>query len=213
MKRKLIKTEDGTYVIAVEIQRPAKKGEWLISKERVVHSNVGYNFGDLLITHSTSSLLGVKKLSLKNCEAIENGYDLDELIKDESSFMSDDTPPIYKIEVEISFMRGFQKALEIIGDKKFNEENIHDAIMLGIAYEDTGIQGINNLSELKELAVRKSVKTEWDVEIEMNWTPLKTFCDDCGSACYIDKPCDHPSDCNNWKPKLDADGCLILKKR
>ena len=140
------------------------------------------------------------KLSLKNCQAIENGYDLDELAEDFIRDVFDDK----NIEIDlsngivISFIKGFQKALEILGDKKFSEEALYDPIMLGVAYEDTGIQGINNFSELKELAVRRNIKTEWEVIIEMEVINHGTGED--GKLI------------ETVEPKLDQNGCLILKR-
>ena len=56
----------------------------------------------------------MKKLSLKNCQAIENGYDLDELA--EKRFGKS----LHHASSRHSFKEGFQKAVEILGDKKFN---------------------------------------------------------------------------------------------
>lgn len=124
------------------------------------------------------------KLSLKNCEAIANGYDLDDLAENETK--------INEFNSEISFKAGFQKALEILGDKKFSEDALYDSIMLGVAFEDTGINGVNNYSELKEMAVRRNTQTEWGVEI---------ITEDTGLGARINK-----------KIKLDSNGCLILKQ-
>ena len=161
-----------------------------------------------------------QKLSLKNCEAVVNGYDLDELACDEigidisvikhidSKLESHSSPCIPLNEggcvgaglyhMVKGFEIGFQKALEILGDKKFSEEDMREAIsqtrkgmLYNKKYEDEYIQSLQ--------------KTEWDVEVEMkfNHTPkynrtLKT-------------------DFNSHKlesvPKLDADGCLILKRK
>ena len=63
------------------------------------------------------------KLSLKNCEAIERGYDLDELAKREYLDGYDTTELC-----RTTFKDGFQKALEILGDKKFSEEDINNAM-------------------------------------------------------------------------------------
>ena len=68
------------------------------------------------------------KLSIKNCEAIENGYDLDELARE--AFKSDIASDYTNIDKCITdgkirgFIRGFQKALELLGGKKFSEEDI-----------------------------------------------------------------------------------------
>ena len=60
------------------------------------------------------------KLSLKNCEAIENGYDLDELADKLTGQYATLNPKSFKRGV----LYGFQKALELLGDKKFNEDDM-----------------------------------------------------------------------------------------
>lgn len=62
------------------------------------------------------------KLSLKNCQAIANGYDLDELYE---KVVNSDFSDKYEDDVHYySFIEGFQKALEILGDEKFSEVDI-----------------------------------------------------------------------------------------
>jgi hypothetical protein len=95
-------------------------------------------------------------LSLKNCQAIENGYDLDELA--ENAFGDNDAG-------YVGFKLGFKKALELMKH-------------------------------------RLSEETEWDVEIERQC--LDPNCDGINR-----KGCCIPGD----KPKLDSEGCLIIKKK
>ena len=134
----------------------------------------------------------IGKLSLKNCEAIELGYDLDELAMGYDLYEN-----INFVGQMRAFKAGFQKALEILGDKKFSEENIKDAYNMGMlrqkviheAYMDPGGRFVKNNKEkcFDETGCIKSFQqTEWDVEIET-----------------------HPRE---WIKKLDADGCLILKR-
>lgn len=137
------------------------------------------------------------KLSIKNCQAIENDYDLDELAKKfaikELADPNDYEHSIYASTIENTYMSAFLKALEVLGDKKYSEEALYDSLMLGIAYADLGIQGVNNYSELKELAVNRNTKTSWEVEI-------------------LTEPVEQSGD-NVWhNAKLDANGCLILKR-
>ena len=100
------------------------------------------------------------KLSLKNCQAIKNGYDLDELL--DNITPKDGTTG--NISQRIGFVKGFQKALELIKHRLPEE-------------------------------------TEWDVEIERQ---------------CLDPNCDGINRKGNCipgdKPKLDADGYLILKR-
>ena len=115
------------------------------------------------------------KLSLKNCQAIENGYDLDELVKEQ-----------YPID-EPSFKRGFKLALEILGDKKYNE---YVKFMFQFGFNLDNPMSRNEY----DAHIQSLQQTEWDVEIEMWFHGTR-----------------HKK--GEWIPKLDEDGCLILKKK
>ena len=93
------------------------------------------------------------KLSLKNCQAIELGYDLDELVK-EDFFRGKYQYHLANNHLEF-FKAGFQKALEILGDKKFSEDDILKAIEM---YYEKGKIFIEIIQSLQQ--------TEWDVEVE-----------------------------------------------
>ena len=88
---------------------------------------------------STHEELQGNKLSLKNCEAIENGYDLDELAENTyREYPTDlkDATYHYNRDYQVhkkrkAFIKGFQKALELMGDKKFSEFDITKAFEYG----------------------------------------------------------------------------------
>jgi len=131
-----------------------------------------------------------KKLSVKNCQAIENGYDLEDLAYDFSwNYQSD---PNYGDTTNI-FKAGFQKALEIIGDKKFSINEVVELckILISNPFERSG----KTYQELTDSYVQSLQQTEWDVELVM--VPALS---NNGNVYYGDIP------------KLDADGCLILKR-
>jgi hypothetical protein len=67
-------------------------------------------------------------LSLKNCEAIANGYDLDELAFQSSMSDVKEHSDMYRYLAMRFFKEGFQKALEILGDKKFSEEEVYSLL-------------------------------------------------------------------------------------
>lgn len=122
---------------------------------------------------------GLGKLSLKNCQAIELGYDLDELAEKEYPLTGD-----VGIDARNHLRKeGFQKALGILGDKKFSENDIKLAINL--AWDDDNLTTLDIIQELQQ--------TEWEVEIE--------------EFTYIDGK----NDAIDFK--LDANGCLILKRK
>ena len=133
------------------------------------------------------------KLSIKNCEAIKNGYDLDELAEKEYPTIGKRIKSIPTHNQE-GFKAGFQKALEILGDKKFSEKDVKLAI--NIAWDDDNLSTIDIIQELQQ--------TKWEVEIVEEDSKV------------VEK---HIWDGSNdgeltWKkqPLFDADGCLILRK-
>jgi len=135
----------------------------------------------------------MKKLSLKNCEDVANGYDLVELFDE-----VDESIDYQEFDIS-SFKLGFKKALEILNDKKFSEEDIKKAIHFVASWREQLFNGTTKTSELFE----SLQQTQWDVEI----------------CCYLgngDKESDSFKDrivTNTGIPKLDADGCLILKRK
>lgn len=120
-------------------------------------------------------------LSLKNCQAIELGYDLDELVKEQ-----------YPID-EPSFKRGFKLALEILGDKKFSEKKM---LEFGL-YVWKNIDGERTMNQLFS-DYKATQQTECDCIVEMD-----TDCTGEFKYFLLDK----------GKPKLDAENCLILKRK
>jgi len=88
-----------------------------------------------------------------------------------------------------AFKDGFQKALEILGDKKFSEEDIEKAI-------EFGHKTYHSWKDRNEEKFIQSLQhVEWDVEVVM--VPAMS---NNGNVYYGDIP------------KLDENGCLILKK-
>ena len=150
--------------------------------------------------HPLSSI-NVMQLSLKNCQAIELGYDLGELANERSRLMS----------LNSMFKAGFQKALSIIGDKKFSEEDVRKAFVDAFqkCYEvinsgkfDDITSAIEWLTQTNADNYIQSLKqTEWDVWLVM--------------ACGLPDGCTEPEvTCTcDIIPSLDADGCLILKPK
>jgi hypothetical protein len=135
----------------------------------------------------------ILQLSIKNCEAIERGYDLEELAVNyaNAELSKEFTSKVGNFYgFSSSYIEGFKKALELLEDKKFSEKDIEFAWVEG----ELGIHSHKHvLNSLQQ--------TEWDVEIEMEC--LDPNCDgiDKKGVCI-------PGD----KPKLDSEGCLILKK-
>lgn len=92
-----------------------------------------------------------QKLSLKNCQAIERGYDLDELalkFGKEEAYGVEFNGDLWK-----GYIFGFQKAIKLIGDKKFSEEDVRKVIFLCC----------NDADSTEETIFESLQQTEWDV--------------------------------------------------
>jgi hypothetical protein len=159
-------------------------------------------------------------LSSNNCETIANGYDLDELAYEKS----------WNEDSEKGFINGAKAILEILGDKKFSEDELNKAY-----YRN------ENMFKSKpfEFFIESLQQTEWDVEVvtedefvsnqgldyneSVKCRVLRIDGDDVygeyidGTLTNLDIPFSlsglNDVEGNSvGKPKLDEDGCIILKR-
>jgi hypothetical protein len=185
MKGKLIK-QDG-----IGIQTIDGIDYYLILDGKVYHTNP-----------VTLALCNGGKLSKKNCEAVANGYDLDELRKKSyEKYDKDDLSLDELIQRSGGFLvgyeSGFQKALEILSDKKFSEDDMINSYHKGFFSDNSTFK--ERIVEVNDY-IKSLQQTEWDVEIE-------TTCDGVQTGLCMPEICD----CNIIT-KLDNEGCLILKR-
>ena len=111
-----------------------------------------------------STLKGcVNKLSLKNCQEIECGYDLDELAKEKYPYEKTEMFSCFELDCkQEGFIEGAKTILEILGDKKYSEEDIRKAILFG--EDNTDITSSDNLpTEEVNKFIQSLQQTEWDV--------------------------------------------------
>ena len=165
---------------------------------KLIKTEVNYllkNEEGVVIAATSLKNLGLS-LSLKNCQTIERGYDLDELVSERLSTRFDENSGYHKFVFVEAYKEGFQKALEILGDKKYSEEDMLKSFSIGVFTEK---EKGNHTFEYEEY-IQSLQQTEWDVII-------KTTCDGMVTGLCMPEVCD----CNII-PKLDADGCLILKR-
>ena len=175
MKGKLIKTVDG-YELFTQGFLKGSTNHGLIESLNIEEGPIRY------------------KLSLKNCQAIERGYDLDELAEE---WIDANSHKWSNNNNEVgdnygSFKSGFQKALEILGDKKFSEQDVRDAYFHG--EKDSYTKG-GQTKEMENEFIQSLQQTQWDVEIVM--VPAMS---NNGNVYYGDIS------------KLDSEGCLTLKR-
>ena len=141
-----------------------------------------YDDGYMLGTSRESQY---NKLSIKNCQAIENGYDLDELAYDYS--WNHQSDPKWGGTIDI-FKDGFQKALEVNSDKRFTLKEMVECWNRALEFQTHKETLGEHIKSLKQ--------TEWDVEVEKE----NVMHDYNGNISL------------GAKFKLDVDGCLILKR-
>jgi len=135
------------------------------------------------------------QLSFENCDEIFGVVDVEKLAEE----CSIDWEGEVMEHIVSIYKEGFNKAMELNKDKVFTLEDMYDAVMLGVCFEDSGIQGISTYEELKELAIKRALKpTEIEVMIEME------------DILQLKKRAGGFT--NMGKPKLDSEGCLILTK-
>lgn len=147
----------------------------------------------------------IGKLSLKNCQAIERGYDLDELaeIKHPISMLFDHHSKHRdkydcNLEKRNAFIEGAKTILEILGDKKFSEEKMK--LFAEYVWKEVRSGRMKSMDELFNDWTSPQ-QTEWEVEIV-------------GKELHEYNMCSNPKDhVSCFTPKLDAENCLILKRK
>ena len=147
----------------------------------------------------TSGTIEGRKLSLQNCEDIERGYDVFELAYDSSKeFLIEST---HSPSFTFGYEQGFLKAMEILGDKKYTESHMAYMMAKTCEFVENHLDRISSV-EFFNNTIKSLQPKEWDVEI----------------CCYLgngDKESDSFKDTfvtNTGIPKLDDDGCLILRR-
>ena len=178
-------------------------------KAKLIKENNGYTLfvaGKIIGDTNGHPLKSItNKLSLKNCQAIERGYDLDELA--DEYYMEFEN----KIENPALFYRYFKlifpKALEILGDKKFSEKDMSRMMLATSEWLNSEIE--YGADELIKKVIQSLQQTEWEVEIK-----TEKVIDETKIVGAIKGVKGSGNKITTYKsvPKLDEDGCLILKK-
>jgi hypothetical protein len=164
--------------------------------------------GDKMMASSDSDFqidYDVMKISKQNCDEIFSVSDV-ETLSDEYSHDSIwfnkrgacNDQEFFEFIAKKSFTDGFNKAMELNKDKLFTVEDMYYIFQLGFSLNGKAISKNEYNAHIKSLQ-----KTERDVEI----------------CCYIgngDKESDSFKDpivTNTGIPKLDENGCLILRNK
>jgi hypothetical protein len=137
----------------------------------------------------------IGKLSKQNCDEIFGVVDVDKLTND----LPYDMGVTRKDQKQI-WMDGFNKAMELNKDKLFTVEDMRKALITMQVSHNV----IRTTEDREELIQSLRQPTEIDVEVVYQ----RACCSDnhtCGDE-------DNYMICTRTFPKLDSNGCLILKK-
>jgi hypothetical protein len=137
------------------------------------------------------------KLSIQNCDEIFGVVDVEKLAKEETrKFLGHDVPENIMLFIAHSkmFQVGFQKAIEILDDKKFSISDMEKLMFATIEFTEQ--EEGETYPFLKNYIQSLQQPTEIDVEVVMDKIPADLA----------------PG---GWDvfPRLDKEGCIILKKK
>jgi hypothetical protein len=134
------------------------------------------------------------KLSKQNCDEIFGIVDVEKLAEEITKEYATLTPKAFKRGVAL----GVNKAMELNKDKLFTLEDMRKAFELG--YDASADTYMTERKE-KEFEILIQQPTEIDVEIEME-----------KYVKYVPKTLITIYPTGGVRPKLDSNGCIILKK-
>jgi hypothetical protein len=176
-------------------------------KEKLVKDFNNYHLlidGELHAS-TDDNVIGKKKLSLKNCESIVNDFDLYGEAVDYAARQGHPSPEGFSDEqvgLLHGYIDGYEQAIKNFGDKKFSEQDINYALhqlhKVSKGERNGDLTFIHFLNESLQ-------QTEWDVEILMEIYDDPDFIEDLNKEMRLTPKI-------LKKPKLDNEGCLILKR-
>jgi hypothetical protein len=139
--------------------------------------------------------LEIGKLSKQNCDEIFRVTDVEKLA--EEKYPNDGYADT--ILMQKGFIKGFKKAMELNKDKLFTEEDVRKAYIYGVSNcHSFGHSAIDYTDKCIQ-----SLQQPTEIEVEILMQCIDPNCDSLNR-----KGCCIPSN----KPKLDENGCMILKK-
>jgi len=145
-----------------------------------------------------------KRLSKQNCDELFGVIDVEKLGDDHAleMYTTDEEDIVYYENRKRNFIEGFNKAIELNKDKLFTLEDMENSIEMCIKLmNDKG----SEFREHKQTIIQ-SLQQPTEIEVEilyMRDCQAKTPCNEYENKCLI---------CTPTYPKLDSEGCLILKK-
>jgi hypothetical protein len=144
------------------------------------------------------------KLSKENCDEIFGVVDVEKLAyKTYGPETFVNHSDMYKYLCIKFFKEGFNKAMELNKDKLFTVEDIRKAYATGYGRSSAEIKGgVQPFLAEQELIQSLQQPTEIEVDVEME-----------NYVKYVPKSLETVYPTGAVRPKLDENGCLILKKK
>lgn len=148
-----------------------------------------YNTDDQKVASSAPNPFG--KLSKQNCDDLFGVIDVDKLAKENTG----------DIRAYSNYTKGFNKAMELNKNKLFTELDV-EKMLLKMAQKCRGEKDlsfpdyVNNINKNTEIIIQ-SFKQPTEINVEIETVPALS---NNGSVYYGDVP------------KLDSNGCIILKR-
>jgi len=157
-----------------------------------------------VIIASTSIKKGISSLSKQNCDEIFGVVDVEKLA-DTICIRTTESFAIREV-----WKDGFNKAMELNKDKQFTLEDVLNAYMEGtndgtqfeslMDYDSENFDEAHEFAKEAEKEFRESLQQPTEIEVQIVMKEILQLKKRAGGFT------------NMGKPKLDADGCLILKK-
>jgi hypothetical protein len=171
-------------------------------KAKLIKTNVNYLLEDDkgVIIASTSIKKGISSLSKKNCDEIFGVVDVENWADFYGAFTKGNVD--FKLGASKGFEDGFNKAMELNKDKVFTLDDMKNAMdCMMTQYFEFHEQPTTGRRDEYLKSLQQS--TEIEVMIEM----------ECKIGCeHLVLNGENSLCCGNKVPKLDSEGCLILKR-
>jgi hypothetical protein len=157
------------------------------------------------IVYATTENSPYKKLSKQNCDEIFGVVDVDKLAEESKNEYVKRFNNISKSDYINGFEEGFNKAIELNKDKLFTVDDVKKAINWSWRKTDRG----EHILIIDEDDFIQSLQQPAEIEVEIIMKNSRT-----GNIVKHDSDLEWDEDglCDRAIPKLDSEGCLILKK-
>lgn len=185
-----------------------ENGEYILHK--YADAEVVFAMSD----HEQADEKQLRCLDKRNCDKIFGVFNPKQMSEDYANNIKGITKEEKKL-AKVFYLDGLTTNIQTDKDKQFSEAEMRDALTWATTFNGA-FQELNqyHINDYIKTLREKRNKDAILVEIEMQYLPVSSFCFECGkgSRALNETTCDKKYACNNWFPKYDENGCLILKK-